>query len=481
MSYLENNPTVEEKIGENAKVKIVRVAPYLGGVEIEYRKTESNATYTKLLVKELKTGEIAYEKMEYCTPNVLKADRLLIDVDYVAEIILYDKNKEEIARSTPRLLRCGFFPGKVIDYIHPDDLTYMRSGEFIGSPHIVKLNNGSYVASHDIFSHGGMGHETLCKFFVSKNYGESWNYISEVEHCTWGTMFVRDNVLYILGINQIWPGGGGDIVLYYSTDDAISWSEPIILAKKSEGKVFRTAPTPCVEHKGRLWFYASTFNGTDSALGTISVDLSKDTRNPESWILSEEQHYDESWENVVPVWNAGMMEEGNMVVAPDGKLKMFARCNSHRYDTPVTNPENVRAFVFNVDENNPEAKIEFEQAIPFNGALHKFYIQYDKNTGRYVALLNRMTTDQIWQRNVLSLASSKDLYKWQMERDLINLEDINWSEDAWKCGVQYPGYFIEENEIVAVVRTAINGADNFHNANAITFHRFKDINDKYRF
>ena len=84
-----------------------------------------------------------------------------------------------------------------------------------------------------------------------------------------------------------------------------------------------------------------------------------------------------------------------------------------------------------------------------------------------------MTTDCIWQRNVLSLATSKDLYKWQIERDLINLEDIGWGEDAWKCGVQYPSYFIEGNDLVSVVRTAINCVDNFHNANAMTFHRFK--------
>ena len=139
------------------------------------------------------------------------------------------------------------------------------------------------------------------------------------------------------------------------------------------------------------------------------------------------------------------------------------------------------SYILKVDKDNPAAKPEFEKTIPFNGSLHKFYIQYDMDAQRYVGLVNRMTTNQIWQRNVLSLVSSKDLNTWQIERDLINLEDINWSEDAWKCGVQYPTFFLEENEIVAVVRTAINGADSFHNANAMTFHRFKEINDKYRF
>ena len=39
----------------------------------------------------------------------------------------------------------------------------------------------------------------------------------------------------------------------------------------------------------------------------------------------------------------------------------------------------------------------------------------------------------------------------------------------------------EDEDIVAVVRTAMNDADNFHNSNAITFHRFRGFREKYNF
>lgn len=481
MAYLEDNPTVAEQLGEKVKAKIVRLAPFIDGIEIEFRKYNIKGVYSKLRVTELETKKCVFEKTEYCHLEVMKAEGLSPNRDYVAEIIIYDGKMEEIARTTPRLFRCGFFPGKVVDYIHPSDVTYMRSGEFIGSPHIVKTETGSYIASHDIFAHGeNVGHQTLCRFFVSKNYGETWNYISEIERCTWGSMFRRGKTLYIVGTTEN-PNGGGDVVMHYSDDEAISWSEPVILARKTKTKVFRTSPTASVIHNNRIWFYLTTYIDDDAALGTLSADLDGDLKDPANWVVSEEQKYNSDWEDVVPKWSPIMMEEGNMVVSPEGELKIIIRYNSHRYDTPVVNPENVRALMFKVNPDNPKGKVEFEKAIPFNGGLHKFYLQYDGSAQRYLGLVNRITTEQIWQRNVLSLVSSKDLYKWQVERDLVNLEDIGLSEDAWKCAVQYPSFLLDNDEVVAVVRTAINNADNFHNSNAMTFHRFKDITDKYRF
>ena len=92
-----------------------------------------------------------------------------------------------------------------------------------------------------------------------------------------------------------------------------------------------------------------------------------------------------------------------------------------------------------------------------------------------------MTTNKIWQRNVLSLYSSYDLENWKVERDLINLEDAEWCESNWDSAVQYPTWLIEGEDIIAAVRAAMNGADNFHNSNALTYHRFRDFREMYRF
>lgn len=480
MAYLEKNPTTEEKIGETAKIKIVRIAPFLGGVEVEYRKNDPAGAYVKLVVKELATGEIAFEKTEYCTPAFLKADRLLVDVDYVAEVVLLDKDMNEIAVSNARLFRSGFYPGKVIDYIHPDDRTFLRSGEFIGSPHIVKLEDGSYLASHDVFSHECLGHQTLCRIFVSKDLGKTWRFISEVEHCTLGIMFTVGKTVYLLGTNEV-VDGGGEIVLYSSSDAGNTWSDAVVIGKRTKTKCYRTTPNRFAVHEGRIWICTGVYEDNDNAVGIISADLSKDLTKPDAWVISDYVHYQPEWVNGIDKWFPIMLEEGNVLLSPEGELKIIIRCNSHRYDTPVVNPDNVRAVMFRIDTKNPKAAPIFEKSFCFNNGLHKAYLMRDESAGRYIGMVSRITTDQIWQRNILSLVSSKDLENWHIERDLLNFEDIGWPEDAWMCAVQYPSFILEGDEAATVVRTAINGADNFHNANAMTFHRFKNLNDKYSF
>ena len=81
----------------------------------------------------------------------------------------------------------------------------------------------------------------------------------------------------------------------------------------------------------------------------------------------------------------------------------------------------------------------------------------------------------------MSLYSSYDLESWKLERDFINLEDLEWYEDNKKSAVQYPTWFMEGDDIICVARTAMNNADTFHNSNAITFHKFKNFREMYRF
>lgn len=479
MGYIENNPTEKKYSKQNGDVKIVRISPFIDGAEIQFTSSIGVKPRVKVLITELSSKKVAYEKVQYYDySKPITVNGLAANIDYVAEIIICDENLVEFARSNARIFRCGFFPGKVVDYIHPDDMTFIESGEFVGSPYIIKMENGSYIASHDVFCHDGSGHSSLCRFFVSNDHGASWSYISEIDHCTWGTMFMHNGVLYMLGT---YTGHQFDLVLYRSTDEARTWSEVIVVAKGSNLRNYRAAPTAHTILDNRIWFFIGISENGSNMMATVSADLSKDLKDPASWIVSEGTPYNEKWENAAQSWTTIMLEEGNIVVSPDGKLKLIARCNSQRFDTPDTNPDNIRAYIFEIDKNDPAKAPVFEKTIPFNGAFHKFFMRYDEKNERYIALLNRMTSDRIWQRNVLSLATSTDLEHWEIERDLINLEDLNWNEDAWDAGVQYPSFILEDNEIAAVVRTAINGADSFHNSNAMTFHRFKEIKDKYKF
>lgn len=479
MMSAEKNPTIN--INNNTyDIEITRISPRNQGVSIEYKYNGEFPAYLSLVITEAETGKLVREVNSFISEKVISADRILNDTVYIAEIVGYDYEKNVVMRSNKRLFETGYFPGQVINYIHPDDFTYAYSGKFFDSPNIIKLENGTYIACHGVM--GWEGHNALCIVLISKDYGKTWNYISRVERCCLAKLFRKGDKIYLLGTTAV---KDGDLVLYESDNDCVSWSEPIVLIKHSEEYTLRCSPVAHAEFKGRLWLYIdrrfySDPAGFQTAVASVAVD--SDFKDPENWTFSEFIRYNPSWEGVEQeAWGAFMMEEGNLIVNRDNELVMLIRFNSHRYDIPEADPSNIKAIMFRVNTDDPSAPMEFVKAIPFNGTFSKTYICYDKESDLYYAMLSRMTTNKIWQRNVLSLYSSYDLEHWKVERDLINLEDMEWYENNWESGMHYPTWFIEGDDICAAVRTALNHADNFHNTNAITFHRFRGFREKYNF
>ena len=74
-------------------------------------------------------------------------------------------------------------------------------------------------------------------------------------------------------------------------------------------------------------------------------------------------------------------------------------------------------------------------------------------------------------RNILVIKSSSDLKNWNIHKVLLS------HSDALKHGFQYVDWQFDGNHIIYLCRTAWDdeegGADNYHNANYLTFHRIK--------
>ena len=72
-------------------------------------------------------------------------------------------------------------------------------------------------------------------------------------------------------------------------------------------------------------------------------------------------------------------------------------------------------------------------------------------------------------RNQLVIKSSPDLKKWTVHQLLLSHPDV------MKHGFQYVDWQFDGNNIIYLCRTAWDdeegGADNYHNANYLTFHR----------
>ncbi len=174
---------------------------------------------------------------------------------------------------------------------------------------------------------------------------------------------------------------------------------------------------------------------------------------------------------LAPGWNTGFpWLEGNPVVTPKGKIAVINRVHSNNDDT---------ASYYEVTDDGKFIDKNSLKMIHLPGACKKFNIRYDKKTKLYWSLTNhspkklRGINHVERTRSTVALIYSKDLINWKIKAILLSHPDVVY------VGFQYLDWFIEGNDIVALCRTAyhdgIENANDCHNANFITFHRFKNF------
>ena len=109
--------------------------------------------------------------------------------------------------------------------------------------------------------------------------------------------------------------------------------------------------------------------------------------------------------------------------------------------------------------------------IHFPVGMTKFTIRREPETGLYVSLVNN-STDPAWaeQRNVLSLAVSRDLRHWKVVRRLLEDDTGLSHEDSIRLtGFQYADWQFDGPALLYLVRTAYRGAVRHDDSNRITF------------
>jgi hypothetical protein len=116
--------------------------------------------------------------------------------------------------------------------------------------------------------------------------------------------------------------------------------------------------------------------------------------------------------------------------------------------------------------------------ISFPGGAKKFTIHFDPQTKRYWSLASIVAERHRAEnpggiRNTLALVSSPDLRAWTTHTVLLYHPDVK------KHGFQYVDWQFEGDDIIATCRTAcddgVGGARNNHDANFLTFHRWKNV------
>lgn len=355
-------------------------------------------------------------------------------------------------------------PGVVIDH------SPQSSGLYIGSPSLVVLTNGDYLASHDLFGPNSREHECpTVRLFRSPDRGATWQPVTELSCLFWQNLFVHRGAVYLMGTDK----HHGRIVIRRSTDGGRTWTKPRdarsgLLTSRGE---YHTAPVPVVEHRGRLWrAFEDASNGTQwgerYSAGMLSVPVDADLLVATNWTFSNFLRRDPKWLG----GQFGAWLEGNAVVTPEGGLVDILRVDV------ASVPE--KAAIVQISADGKTASFDPASGfIDFPGGAKKFTIRPDPRGGGYWAIASIIpeastasTERPGGVRNTLALLHSDNLRQWEVRCILLHHPDVV------RHGFQYVDWQFEGDDLIAACRTAYDddagGAKRAHDANYLTFHRW---------
>jgi hypothetical protein len=357
----------------------------------------------------------------------------------------------------------GQVPGVVIDH------SPAASGVYVGSPSIAILPGGEYVASHDLFGPKTTEHQrAVTRVFGSADKGRTWSRLADVDGQFWSTLFVHRGDLYLLGTLAHYSNA----VIRRSSDGGRTWTEPkdagsgLLLVGR-----YHCAPGPAVVHGGRLWrAMEETADprrwGLPFRAMMMSAPIDADLLRSESWTCSNRVGGDAKW--LGGRFNGWL--EGNAVATPDGRIVDILR---------VDCPQGGKAALVEIDKDGRSATFDPAAGwIDFPGGAKKFTIRYDAKSSRYWSLTNYVPPKHAGGRaggvrNTLALTTSADLRQWTVNCVLLYHPDVS------RHAFQYPDWQFDGDDLIAAIRTAyddgVGGAHNAHDANYLTFHRFRNF------
>lgn len=346
-------------------------------------------------------------------------------------------------------------PGVVISHLPKS------TGNYLGSPSIVILPNGNYIASHDVFGRGPTPVHTYV--FESTDKGESWQKAAELDSLFWATLFVNKGALYLFGTT----GEYGRMTIRRSTDGGHTWTRADEGLLSSDAG-YHCASVPVQVFKKRVWkgmernVPATSWGNFQSFVASAPVGT--DLLDVKNWTFTARLKYDR--DNLKP-GNAWL--EGNVVMNPTGEIWNVLRVNNNDDD---------QAAMYRVSNDGQTADSTTVKFIKLPGATKKFNIRFDPKSKLYYTFTNyALPKHRVYKRerarNSQVLLSSPDLETWTIRGIVLYHPDVE------KHGFQYLDWQFDGKDIVIASRTAFDdgmgGADNQHNSNFLTFHRLKNF------
>jgi len=345
--------------------------------------------------------------------------------------------------------------GVVIDAL-PIPISWSMPKRYIGSPSIVVLPDGTYVASHDVPIKGGTTNVTYV--FRSDDRGATWQKVSTLNGICYGSLFAKGGALYIIGRNTWKDADDSMVVVFKSRDRGSTWEDPSEVLPSVPGM---TPSAPAI-YNGRLWFPYGGKGAISVPLNDSSVD--DHLLDPSAWKKTNLAHPSSTHSNT----------EGQIVASPKTGLVVMPK-------TRYTDENQTMSPVVPLIRIKSETEATFDQKdwVHLPGGDKKFGCQYDAVSGKFYALTNPVLPVHADEdhygltRNTGMILSSRDLYKWKVEKIFL------YSPEAYREAFQYFNFAFDGDDMVVVARTGLKVGgflpSRGHDANLLTFHRVRNF------
>ena len=94
---------------------------------------------------------------------------------------------------------------KVIYELQRNKISDAKTQTYLGSPSIVRLADGTLLATHDYLERLPLNHEHeehLTSVYHSDNDGGTWVNLTHIANAFWSSLFVHNGSVYLLGTSQ---------------------------------------------------------------------------------------------------------------------------------------------------------------------------------------------------------------------------------------------------------------------------------------
>jgi hypothetical protein len=327
-------------------------------------------------------------------------------------------------------------------------------GLYIGGPSMAQVGSKIFCSADYFGTTRGDG-----VLYSTSDNGATWDHEVDYTNSWLGKLVTVQGVMYRIAGYGDW----GNLIIEKWT--GTDFSAPVTL--KTGG--FEPAPTNTVIANGKV---IVSFNSRYDAVGggqvwAMQCDETADLMVPGNWTISNPMN-----STTMTQGSLDWTQEVNVVEMPNGDIKLYGRVSSR--SNPAYMMRGMNVMSYNVATN----VLSYDGYMEFDTSEAKQFIIKDPVTSKYFIFHNRGTQMESRQeRDVLSMSVSDDAVNWTFVTDLMWDVEFTGVTSIAKIGYQYPTPFIDGNNIILTVRTANDGAPDYHNSYKVTSHTITNFRD----